>query len=336
MRSGNWKIVPVLKQERRTRLSTLGFVLAPFLLIPTLIQAQDWQVQAGAQSKDKGRQVLAFLPNEVWIHAGDSIAFTVATDEPHTVTFLTPNQVRPPFPVGCPGTTPSGSAEDGSSCVNSGTLTNGQGYSVTFPTAGNYKLVCLYHQNHTAMIHVLDLSARLPHDQQFYRDEAADMQKEMLSSADHMLDLDMDSSSDGVTAGTGAIVATGGGSDTLSVVRFMHPDKTLHVGDTVEWTNDDPITPHTITFGAEPANPMPPSANVTMDPDGALHATVSSPRDNVHSGFIAAAPQDQIGLPQPLPGITRFRVTFTKPGTFAYKCVLHDNLGMLGKVIVLP
>jgi plastocyanin len=29
-------------------------------------------------------------------------------------------------------------------------------------------------------------------------------------------------------------------------------------------------------------------------------------------------------------------VTFTKPGTFAYKCVLHDNLGMLGKVIVLP
>jgi plastocyanin len=139
-----------------------------------------------------------------------------------------------------------------------------------------------------------------------------------------------------VTAGTGAIVATGGGSDTLSVVRFMHPDKIVHVGDTVEWTNDDPITPHTITFGAEPANPIPPSANVTVDPDGALHATVSSQADNVHSGFIAAAPQDQIGLPQPLPGITRFRVTFTKPGTFAYKCVLHDNLGMLGKVIVLP
>jgi plastocyanin len=140
----------------------------------------------------------------------------------------------------------------------------------------------------------------------------------------------------GVTAGTGSIVATGGGTGTLSVVRFMHPDKIVHVGETVEWTNDDPITPHTITFGAEPDNPMPPSANVTVDPDGALHATVSSPKDNVNSGFIAAAPQDQIGLPQPLPGITRFRVTFTRPGTFQYKCVLHDNLGMLGKVIVLP
>jgi plastocyanin len=338
MRSGNRKIVQVLKQERKMRLSTLGFALAPLLLMPTLVQAQNWQVQVGAQSKDKGEQILASLPNEMWIHAGDSIAFTVATDEPHTVTFLTPNQVQPPFPVGCPisGTTPNGSAVDGSICVNSGTLTKGQGYSITFPTAGNYKLVCLYHQNHTAMVHVLDLSARLPHDQQFYKDEAADMQKEMLSSADQMVNHDMNSSSDKVTAGTGTITATGGGSDSLSVVRFMHPDKIVRVGDTVDWTNDDPITPHTITFGAEPADPMPPSANVTMDPDGALHATVSSPSDNVHSGFIGAAPQDQIGLPQPPPGITRFRVTFTKPGTFAYKCVLHDNLGMVGKVIVLP
>jgi hypothetical protein len=47
-------------------------------------------------------------------------------------------------------TSPSGGAEDGSSCINSGTLTNGQSYSVTFPELGNYQLVCLYHQNHTA------------------------------------------------------------------------------------------------------------------------------------------------------------------------------------------
>ena len=60
-----------------------------------------------------------------------------------------------------------------------------------------------------------------------------------------------------MAAGTGAIVATGGGSDTLSIVRFMHPDKIVHVRETVERTNDDPITPHTITFGTEPADPMP-------------------------------------------------------------------------------
>jgi plastocyanin len=325
-----------LKQHPPMKFVALAFFCASVLLIPTFAPAQDWRVQVGAQSKDKGRQVIAFLPNELWIHAGDSVAFKIASDEPHTVTFLTPNQVRLPFSVGCPGTTPNGGAEDGSSCVNSGPLSNGQGYSVTFPAAGDYKLVCLFHQNMTAVIHVLDLSAELPHDQAFYSAEAADMQKDLLSSAGHMMDHDMGSTSLGVTAGTGAIVATGGGSDTLSIMRFMHPDKVVHVRDTVEWTNDDPITPHTITFGAEPANPMPPSPNVTMDQDGALHATVSSPQDNVHSGFIAAAPQDQIGLPQPPPGVTRFRVTFTRPGVYQYKCALHDNLGMIGGVIVLP
>jgi len=151
-------------------------------------------VQVGAQSEDKALQVIAFLPNELWIHAGDSIAFKVATDEPHTVTFLTPKQVLPPFSVGRPGTTPSGGAEDGSSCVNSGPLTNGQSYSVTFPEPGNYKLVCLFHQNHTAVIHVLDVSAQLPHEQAFYSAEAADMQRDLLSSAGNMMVHDMGSS----------------------------------------------------------------------------------------------------------------------------------------------
>jgi len=31
---------------------------------------------------------------------------------------------------------------------------------------------------------------------------------------------------------------------------------------------------------------------------------------------------------------TRFRVTFTAPGTFNYICALHDDLGMKGTVIV--
>jgi plastocyanin len=35
-------------------------------------------------------------------------------------------------------------------------------------------------------------------------------------------------------------------------------------------------------------------------------------------------------------GVTRFRVTFTYPGIFNYICALHDELGMVGKVIVLP
>src|SRR6516165_4095547 len=35
-----------------------------------------WFATVGAQSSDEGRQALAFLPNEIWIHAGDSIKWT--------------------------------------------------------------------------------------------------------------------------------------------------------------------------------------------------------------------------------------------------------------------
>jgi plastocyanin len=108
----------------------------------------------------------------------------------------------------------------------------------------------------------------------------------------------------------------------------------------VEWSNHDPDEPHTNTFGTEPPpnEQFPPSSNVTVDSDGALHAVITAPGESVHSGFIEQALEDEFGvLSNTLAANpTRFRVTFTQAGTYNYKCVLHDNLGMVGKVIVLP
>jgi plastocyanin len=75
---------------------------------------------------------------------------------------------------------------------------------------------------------------------------------------------------------------------------------------------------------------------VVTDADGAGHAIIHSTSESVHSGFIIAEPQEQIGLPQAPLGVTRFRITFTHAGTYDYICALHDGLGMRGKVIVLP
>ncbi|MDQ2947828.1 MAG: hypothetical protein M3Y27_18160 [Acidobacteriota bacterium] len=79
----------------------------------TAVQAKEWQVLAGAESPDRGNQALAFLPNELWIHPGDSIRWTVASHERHSATLLKPGQTRPPgfgptfgVAVGCPGLTP--------------------------------------------------------------------------------------------------------------------------------------------------------------------------------------------------------------------------------------
>lgn len=318
------------------------------VLLPQAVRAQSWQLQVGAETGNKAHQALAFLPNEIWIHAGDSITWTFPASEIHTVTFLKPLQIRPSRLTGCPGgappdgRTPDFSIFDNTACVNSGilqnlsTISSPPSYTVVFPVTGNFKLVCLAHPNMTATIHVLGASTPLPHDQAFYdqqadRERAALLSHAMASAHDH-------SSSEDVTAGVGHILGNGGGTQTASVMRFLDGTKVIHMGETVEWTSAEAVTSHTITFGAEPdpLNQIPPSASVTVDPDGARHAIVSSPSDAVHSGFITQAPQDRMGLAQVPVGVTRFRVTFTQPGVYQYKCVLHDELGMVGQIIVIP
>lgn len=295
-----------------------------------------WNAAVGAQSKDMGHQALAFLPNEIWIHVGDTINWTFAVDEIHTVTFLANGQTRLPFPVGCPGFSASGSSFDGTTCVTTPPMTTGATFSVLFPTAGNYKLVCLVHEDMTGTIHVLDTSVALPHDQAYYDKQAVQQAQDLLSTPDLMAAHTHNSAAGAVAVGIGKVVANAAGHSTVSVMRFVEPELVIHAGHTVEWSNDDPITPHTITFGVEPANPMPPSSNVTVDADGALHATISSISDSVHSGFIISAPQERLFLPQAPLGATRFRVTFNTPGVYPYICALHDGLGMKGQIIVLP
>lgn len=312
-----------------------------FLILPQISQAQ-WRATAGAQSESLGHQAAAFLPNEIWIHAGDNVTWTSDADEIHTVTFLKPGQTRLAFQVGCPGFAPDGSGSfNGSTCITTPTLAKGQSFTITFPISGNFKLVCLVHASMTGVVHVLDLAQPLPHEQDFYDAQAAEQRKALLSDDDdhdrgHQHDSDHGrSGGNTVIAGTGEITANGGGFQTLIVARFMEPTKVIHAGETVEWTNSDPLARHTITFGIQPVNPALP-VNATRDTDGAVHGIVNSAADNVHSGIIGAAPVDQAQLPSPPPGVTRFRATFPNPGEFPYICAIHGSLGMKGKVIVIP
>jgi plastocyanin len=203
-----------------------------------------------------------------------------------------------------------------------------------FPTTGNFKLVCLVHPDMTGTVHVLDAKQPLPHNQNFYFQQGRRERAALLLDIDSMPKHQMAPNT--VVTGGGEVSATAGGTETLAIMRFDQDTITIHAGHTVEWNNIASSTPHTITFGTEPANLIPPSANVTTDADGALHGVVASTSDNVHSGFIQAAPQDRIGLAQAPVGVARFRVTFPNPGTYPYICALHDGLGMIGKVIVIP
>lgn len=321
-------------KNQAVTIAALTMVLSALALASA--DAAQWNATVGAQSNDKGDQALAFLPNEIWIHAGDRITWTFDADEIHTLTFLRADQPRPFFADGCPGFSTDPATYDGSTCVTTPPMVSGQTFTVIFPVAGNFKLVCLVHENMTSVVHVFDLAETLPHDQAFYDKQAESQRHELLENAHKVAASHaLPNSPQGVTAGAGDVTAKAGGSNTVSVLRFSHDNIHIHAGQTVEWDNQDPVTPHTITFGPDPVgDPAPPSPDVTVDPDGARHAIIDSTSDTTHSGFIIAAPQERLGLPQAPLGVTRFRVTFPNAGTFPYQCALHDNLGMTGQVIV--
>src|SRR5246127_4736495 len=146
---------------KRLRRVSCRCILLIALMVPASALADTWQLQVGAETGDRANQSLAFLPNEIWIHSGDSIRWTFPTHERHTLTFLKPGQTRPPgfgpifgVVVGCPGVTPDGSNYDGSACVTSDVQMLAEDsapgdepptYSVTFPSTGNFKFVCLIH-----------------------------------------------------------------------------------------------------------------------------------------------------------------------------------------------
>ena len=354
------------------RMSLLTIMIVPQVLwaapsapaTPQPTPRKTWLATVGAQSNDKGRQALAFLPNEIWIHAGDSITWTFDADELHTVTFIPDEGPRPFFqtvngsPDGSqfpdpkhPETTvvssPGGFADLGGPPPPPA-FVKGDTFTVNFPTPGNYKQVCLFHNNMTGVVHVLDENAPLPHNQDFYDRQAADQRRDLLSDRDgrwvaacgecaahNSLKARV------VAAGIGEISATAGGTQTLSVMRFLADQIYIRAGDTVEWTNQNPVEAHTVTFGTAPTGlaifaPF----NAIPDPigDGALLAVITPSAPNASSGIIAAAAQDPnsgMGNQTPLT-VTRFRVNFPDPGTFPYRCLLHDDLGMKGMVIVFP
>ncbi len=250
-------------------------LLAAVFIIPSLAKAQTtYNANVGGETKDQSVQADAFFPNELWILEGDSIKWTfVPKNEVHTVTLLLPGQVRPaaPPPAGPPFVAQGvncgpAASYDGSACVSTATgLSGGATFTVTFPKAGNYKVVCLIHTDMTGAVHVLVNNAAnssLIRSQRFYDDVAHDEAQAILSDDDHRAEDRRGwergrNGENAVTAGIGEIVATGGGTQYRAVVRFLPGTIRIHAGDSVVWTNLDPTEPHTVTFGEEPAGFVP-------------------------------------------------------------------------------
>ncbi len=330
---------PVIRSRLRRRLSVtmaaaaLGVVaIAPGGVVAAAPVA--WQATVGASTKDEAVQVNAFLPRNLTVDVGDSITWTVASGEFHTVTFLSGAAAPPLITVGANGpefnpaaVAPSGGPSyDGTGIANSGLLFTGQQYSLGFTQTGTYAFLCLVHAGMTGVVHVQNAGTPYPQTQARY-DLTTLVTGNRLKASGRILEARTLAGARSSGRGQAAVGAgaSAGDAGSLAVMRFLPDRLVVHVGDTVQWTNHDPETPHTITFGQEPGGgPL-----GAFFPSGAAvpgHVTLTSPGESANSGFVGAA----------FPFGPTFSATFAAPGTYPFICALHDDLGMKGTIVVLP
>jgi plastocyanin len=314
----------------RQKTHTLRLIFALFLALVTPIALsgaavaggrgdhntgpRTFTVLAGSQSSDLAIQSMAFLPSNVYVDAGDTVSWLANSAEPHTVTFLPPGAMLMPFN---PADTSQvfavgGASYNGVSYYNSGILTTApdsgfpavSSYSLTFPTAGDFTYYCVLHgMMMKGTVHVAQAGTPYPYSQSDYDHQAKKEAKKILHDGYKLWRTT-------ARLADSEHVYTGADDGTAMVMRFIQPTVRVHVGDVVSFVNNGMGAPHTVTFGAEPANVFVPLGNPAAYAGGDLN-----------SGFMP-------------PGST-FTVTFTAAGTYSYLCGLHDFMGMVGQVVVL-
>jgi plastocyanin len=281
-----------------------------------------------------GLAVEAFFPSNVFVNEGDTVDFTNPYEEIHTVTFLGKDEKAPDLvlPVGPPpksgppslGFNPKvaaptpGKTYDGSAYTNSGILNKGQTFSLTFPKQGTFPFLCVVHPGMVGTVQVLAPGVHVPDQKQL------DYEATQRLSAD-------------VAKGEAAAAAARPGRNEVinvpsvgqvDIMRFLPTRLSVGVGETVTFKNDTPV-PHTVTFTSGQAAPALTDAMGVLNP-GVLFPARPSPNYEgtgyYNSGFLGTGPEATAG--------TTFSLTFTKPGTYSYICVLHADQGMAGVIQV--
>jgi plastocyanin len=257
---------------------------------------------------------------------------------------------------------------DGSTYVNSGELDQGQSFSLTFSKAGTYPYLCLFHSDamqgtvQVVAAGTAGISTQASVDRSAAEDAAEYQPRIALINSTRNVP--------GVADGPNGtqIWSVRAGSEWhnghIDFMAFMPSDVTVRQGDTVLWYIDN-NAPHTVTFHGDDNAPtdvimlqLPDGTMMSMDPmagpppppPGAIDPSQmprlvvgpgampfkASPTHNGHSTYNSGL-FGIFGNEPVVPGAPNtFALTFDVPGTFHYECELHESLGMVGNVIVLP
>ncbi len=301
--------------------------------------ARTWNVQTGASHDSFALQDLDFYPKSITIDAGDSIAYTLASGaggDAHTVSFVPPGQ-KVPSPADPADLRPAGGTIiDGTKFVNSGLLVGGQTFTLKFAKAGTYRILCLFHE--PAMVSTVIVNKTgtpYPHDATFYREVGITDEWQDFGEA-------LKSVSSFPFTNGGTTLAAGSDPGLVhfpppdaTVLRFLNSNnnnesvvatagsKTIKVGTVLTWVNETSNEPHTVTFPVAGAKDLP---NIPPDPAiNVAHPPAITTFDGtklVNSGTFVLG--------------QRFSLKFTKPGSYFYGCIYHDNSRMNGTITVVP
>jgi plastocyanin len=283
-------------------------------------------IKINAGGGETGYAVNVFLPNAATVMTGDTIQWTMPWSEPHTVTFgqppanVDPTALPVPFP-----TAPVN--YDGTGFITSGLIGTGyipgppgtpQGptsFSVKFTKAGAYDFYCAIHPNMTGKITVVD-SGTVSKQADLDAAAAATYSSELSAIKAVAAGLNKPATvakqADGSNLYT---VVVAGETQNADAMQYFPPAVNVTAGDSVKFASDV-HTPHTVTFG-----PPPPG-----DP-------FEAPATDLPNGYAGgAANSGIIGID--FPGGLSYTMKFVKAGTFNYGCLLHQQEGMVGSVIV--
>jgi plastocyanin len=119
----------------------------------------------------------------------------------------------------------------------------------------------------------------------------------------------------------------------LTVNAFLPSTLTVHVGDTVTWTQASSLVPHDVAFldGGPRLPDFAPSPTVQGELSLGPAAFPLARQDPVTAyAGTGVVNSGNLGVPDASP----FRMTFSRPGVYAYACMFHP--GMNGTIEVLP
>lgn len=305
---------------------------ASLLLLVALILVPSAAATAANLKVDVGRESatvqfdIAF-PTATFIHVGDSVTFTNASNfVPHTVTFMGGAAPGPDFNPPVP-TQPSGGSYDGKGLLNSGFILPGQSYTVTFTQAGVFEYVCVLHPLMKGSIVVLPEGAPIPTADQQAAAGNADHQQHTTVS-----DLVVENETGRLPKGTknadGSVtwrVQAGAGVGSTSINMFLKPNLIISEGDSVVFANMGAYEPHYVSFPLSPAD-----AAQFFGPEGpkfdvlnvATGGSIVDGSKFVHSGLLV--------------GDQKATFSFPKAGVYKYICYLHGESNMEGTIYVQP